>query len=163
MKKITFILLALISGTAFAQESASGTADVNVEIVSPITISNGTALNFGTINGTSTGGKVRIANDGTRTFSNTDMQITSPSPVTAAIFSITAAKDYYYSISIPATKLTGDGDSMNVSFTHDRVDVEARKGNGTAQQLSVGGLLTVNDSQNAGAYTGNVEVTVAYE
>ncbi len=49
MKKITFILLALISGTAFAQNSADGTATVNAVIVqSNYYISKQGVLNFGT-------------------------------------------------------------------------------------------------------------------
>jgi len=167
MKKITFILLALIGGTSFAQDgpaSASGTADVNAVIVSPIEINDGTALNFGTINGTATGGDVTVSNGGNRTFSNSDMEITSATAITAASFNITAADTYSYSISIPDTVLKGSGtDDMAVTFTHSRIGAAKRVGDGTAQELLVGGTLTVNDGQTSGEYTGSVKVTVAYE
>lgn len=164
MKKITFILFALLAGTTFTQaQSDSGTADVNAVIVSPIQIEDGTALNFGTINGSATGGDVTVTNGGNRSFTNTDMDITSATTITAASFDITASDTYSYSINIPATTLTGAGDAMNVTFTHSRVGAAKRIGDGAAQELLVGGTLTVNDAQAAGVYQGEVEVTVAYE
>ncbi len=156
-------MFALIAGTTFAQTSADGTATVNAEIVSPITIANGTALNFGTINGTPTGGDVSVSFTGNRTFSNSDMQITSADAITAAAFSIKAADSYIYSISIPGITLTGGGDPMAVTFVHNRNATSRRTGDGTGQILNVGGTLTVNDAQAAGSYAGTVTVTVAYE
>ncbi len=165
MKKITFILLALISGTAFAQEgSASATATVNAEIVTPIAIADGTDLNFGSIVAAD-GGNVRVNTEGTRTFSNNNMDVATATAITAATFDVTAANLYSYSISIPSIVLTGAGDDMPVSFTHDlegETDGNA-EGTGAAQTLKVGGLLTVAASQTEGAYDGEVTVTVAYE
>ncbi|WP_051119746.1 DUF4402 domain-containing protein [Gillisia sp. CAL575] len=163
MKKITFILFALIAGTTFAQDAAS--AVVNAAIVSPITIVKVGDLNFGTINGTATGGNVTVTNGGNRSFANDDMVITSATPITAAIFNITAASSYSYSISIPPSTLAGGsgGDPMNVTFTHSREGSTKRIGDGLEQELRVGGTLVVNNAQKVGAYTGTVEVTVAYE
>lgn len=165
MKKNTFVLFALIAGTTFAQaQTDSGTADVNAVIVSPIQITDGTALNFGTINGSATGGDVTVNTAGNRSFTNSDMDITSATPITAASFDITASNTYSYSISIPDTQLSGTGGvDMDVTFTHNRRSAAKRIGDGTAQELLVGGTLTVNDAQVAGDYTGTVTVTVAYE
>ncbi|PTX43132.1 uncharacterized protein DUF4402 [Christiangramia gaetbulicola] len=163
MKKITFILMALISGSAFAQES-TGTADVFAEIVTPITITGGTDLNFGSIVAAE-GGNVRVNTEGTRTFSNTNMEVISSSAITPATFSVTAADDFAYNIYIPSTVLTGDGDDMTVTFTQD-LDGETdgtASGTGAAQNLKVGGLLTVASGQTAGTYQGVVTVTVAYQ
>lgn len=163
MKKITFILFALISGSVFAQDD-SGTADVFAEIVTPINIENGTALNFGSIVAAE-GGNVRVNTAGTRTFSNNNMEVISVEPITAASFEVTAANLYAYSISIPSIVLTGAGNDMAVSFTQDlggETDGTA-KGTGAAQTLKVGGLLTVASGQTAGTYEGEVKVTVAYE
>ncbi|CAM4209255.1 DUF4402 domain-containing protein [Gillisia limnaea] len=167
MKKITFILFALISGTALAQDgTAKGTADVSAEIVTPIKINNGTALNFGSIVAAE-GGKVRVNTEGTRTFSNTNMEVITVDAITAASFEVTAADQYSYSISIPSIVLTGEeeGTEMPVSFTQDlegETDGTAT-GSGDAQTLKVGGLLTVSSEQTAGTYEGEVTVTVAYE
>ena len=165
MKKITFILFALIAGTTFAQEPATADAKVFAEIVSPVTITAGSDLNFGTINGTATGGDVTVSFAGARTFTNGDMEVSSAATVSNASFNITAAEGYVYSISIPATVLTGvEGtEAMDLTFEHDRNNVTRRTGNGESQGLRVGGTLTVNNLQDAGSYTGTVEVTVAYE
>ena len=166
MKKITFILFALIAGTAFGQNAseATGTADVLAEIVTPIAITNGSALNFGSIVAAE-GGNVRINTEGTRSFSNSNMDVISASTITAASFDVTAAAYYSYSNSIPATVLTGSGNDMAISFTHE-VDGETdgnATGTGGIQKLNVGGLLTVASGQEAGVYEGDVTVTVAYE
>jgi len=168
MKKITFILFALIAGTTFAQDgTASGTATVNAEIVTPITIADGTTLDFGSIVAAE-GGKVRVNTDGTRSFSNNNMKVITANVITAATFVVTAADLYSYSISIPSIVLTdvaGVGADMPVSFTQDltgETDGNAT-GTGAAQTLKVGGLLTVAAGQTEGDYTADVKVTVAYE
>ena len=162
MKKITFIVFALITGSIFAQDS--GTATVRAEIVEAINIEDGSELYFGKIDAAG-GGNVRVAADGTRTFSNNDMRITSTVAPTAALFKVTAANTISYNVSIPSIVLTGAGDDMNVSFTHDVNGEEGSTiiGTGTAQDLKVGGLLNVASSQAAGEYTGTVTVTVSYE
>ncbi len=164
MKKITFILLALIiSGTAFAQDAAtaSGTATVNAEIVSPIEITDGSALDFGRIIGNDAGGTVSVSTDGERTTDN-DNLLAPSTTVQAASFSVTAAKDYKFSITIPTINLTGDGDAMAVTFDSS-LGNENVVGTGAVETLNVGGDLTVNAGQVEGDYTGTVEVTVAYE
>ena len=172
MKKITFILLALISGTAFAQTeetvqndgTASATANVNAEIVTPITIADGTDLNFGSIVAAE-GGTVTVNTEGTRSFTNSNMEVITSTEITAASFNVTAANQYSYSITIPAIDLTGNGSTMAVSFSQDlegETDGTAT-GSGSAQSLKVGGTLTVASGQTAGDYSGEVEVTVAYE
>ena len=165
MKKITFILLALITGTAFGQ-NASEVADVNAQIVSPIKIENGTALNFGDMTAAG-GGKVRVSTDGTRTFSNPEMEIASTTTVTAGSFDVTAAAGFPYNIHIPGIQLTETvtNQTMDVTFTHDLNGETGPTavGSGSVQKLLVGGLLTVASGQASGVYSGEVKVTVAYQ
>lgn len=52
MKKITFILFALIGATTFAQGSATETAVVSADIVSPITLVHADDFRFGQISNT---------------------------------------------------------------------------------------------------------------
>lgn len=165
MKKITFILFAFISITALSQNS-SAIADVNAEIVSPIAITGGGLLDFGSI-AAAGGGNVRVSTDGTRTFSNPEMEIVSSTPVTAATFQVNAALDYSFNIHIPGIDLTraGGTEVMNVTFTHNiggETDGDA-VGTGADEDLLVGGLLSVGADQAPGAYTGVVTVTVAYQ
>lgn len=169
MKKITFILIALITGTTFAQDD-SATAPVNANIVSPITITSGTTgLDFGNIATPDAATDITVSNSGERTAVN---GVTIPGgTVSAAGFTVNAALDYAYTISIPTIDLTsavaGSGADMPVIFTHSgAVNAEgnnAAKGTGVDQTLNVGGTLKVGAGQAAGAYAGTVKVTVAYE
>ena len=158
MKKITFILFALISGTAFAQ---SATATASAEIMSPMTIGKTTDLNFGKIASTSAG-TVRIGTDNVVAGSATRISGTTP---TAAAFTVNGANNYAYTVSVPQsitlTNLTGDGgETMTVdSFTHNSTEV----GTGEPQTFQVGARLNVGESQVVGNYTGDVIVTVAYD
>jgi hypothetical protein len=164
MKKFTLLAMFFVfSATAFSQAATDdGTAAVNAEIVSPITVSDGSPLNFGSINGTPTGGDVIVSPAGVRTFTNSAMVITSSTAITAANFDIIAANGFSYKIDIPSITLTGTGAAMPLSFSHDRLTT-GNIGSGLVQELNVGGTLTVNDAQASGAYTGTVTVTVSYE
>ena len=162
MKKITFILLALISGTVFAQsDEATGTANAAAEIISPIKISDGTDLDFGRIIGNSAGGTITITTAGARTTDNDDLLAPSTT-LQAASFEVTAANTYNYSVTIPGINLTGAGDAMPVSF-ESSLGNSGVVGTGAVQTLNVGGELTVNGGQAEGNYTGTISVTVAYE
>ncbi len=164
MKKITFILFALIAGTAFGQNSSSATTDVNAIIVSPISIESTRALNFGTIAQESGGGNVRIAHDevGTRTFSNTSMEVTtSLETPTSAKFEITAPTGYTYGISVPSTIQSFGSFEIPVSFTHSQG--ATNNDGGTTDILYVGGLLDIAGNEDPGTYEGTVTVTVTYE
>ncbi len=158
MKKITFILIALITGTTFAQGSDTGTATVNAEIVSTINISNGTNLDFGRMATPTADTEITVGTDGVR---GTVTGVTIPGgTVSAAAFTVNAASGYTYSIAIPTISLTGNGTAMPIIFTHDGGTTAT--GTGADQTLNVGGTLTVGADQVAGAYTGTVIVTVAY-
>ncbi|MBI6115208.1 DUF4402 domain-containing protein [Salegentibacter maritimus] len=162
MKKITFILLALISGTVFAQsDEATGTANAAAEIISPIKITDGSDLNFGRIIGNAAGGNVTISTAGVRSTDNDDLLAPSTT-VQAASFDVTAAETYNYSVTIPGISLTGNGDAMPVTFESSLGNTGV-VGTGAAQTLNVGGELTVNPAQAEGTYTGTISVTVAYE
>lgn len=161
MKKITFILIALITGTTFAQNDAADAA-VDANIVSPITIAPGaTGLDFGDIATPDAATDITVSNAGERT---AVAGVTIPGgTVTNAVFTINAALNYAYTIDIPAISLTavgaGAGANMAVAFTHDGVPT----GTGADQTLNVGGTLKVAAAQAAGAYEGIVKVTVAYQ
>ena len=165
MKKISFFLLTLLTGTAFAQSSASADAAVNAEIVSPISITNVSALNFGRIIGTTAGGDVTIAatSAGTRTSTATDLLAPSGT-VNAAKFQVTASDSYTYKITIPDIDLTGatTSETMGVTFTNS-LGSTGLTGTGSAEDLYLGGTLTVGANQSEDTYSGTVTVTVAYE
>ena len=163
MKKITFILFALIAGTTFAQRSANGTATVNAHIVSPINISTSDNINFGKIVKTTEGGIVEIPTDGGNRIIPSDMDIVSES--SAATFTVTAEENTTYSVSIPSLVMKNtvdDSKTMTVDFTHSLGEGNTSSGN-TDETFVVGGKLNVGGNQAEGSYTGTATVTVSYE
>lgn len=156
MKKITFILFALIAGTAFGQNAVSQ-ANVSAEIIEALTLNKNRDLNFGQIiagNGAET---VTIAATpaGTRTIS-TGANAPGITP-TSAMFTITAS-DYTYTITMTDTDLSGT-DLTTMLLT----PVSSLGGASTGDKiLYIGGELDVAASQEVGSYTGQVEVTISY-
>jgi hypothetical protein len=150
MKKITFILFALITGTTFAQNSASTTATATAEIVSPLTLQKDGDLNFGKI-AKGAAGTVVVKTDGSRGTSTADV-IGATTTVTPAKFSITAETGELYSISLP-----GDSDVVlenaagtDMTVTDFKHNVTTFSGN---QSFNVGATLNVNANQAPGIYT----------
>jgi len=161
MKKITFILFALIAGTTFAQTGGTDNASavVSADIVSVISITKDVDLNFGKVISDVAGGTVIIGTDDTR--SGTADYVTVGASPSAASFTIDAETGYTYSISIVGTDLTGPGTAMPIVY--DPSLPAAGNEGGTATNLLIGGTLTIGASQTVGAYASTVDVTVAYE
>lgn len=168
MKKITFILLALISGTAFAQDSAAESASVNAEIVMPISIENSRGLNFGRLIGTAGTATIAATAAGERSGDKAVLAATgtgSTAP-TSGLFNINAATDYTFSVSLDAPEaltIGKDGAALAVSFGHN-LSAKNNAGAGTTDiPLYLGGTVTVAEGQAEGDYSGTVNVTVTYE
>jgi hypothetical protein len=178
MKKITFILFALIAGTTFAQQetyTATDGASASAEIIQPITITKTTDLNFGRIIGNFAGGEVTLSTAGARggDADLLDMSSLGTTGISAAEFTITAASGYSYTIQYPETLLIGTTDQMLVTFEYlygtTAIDATANpisySGAGTAggETLKIGGTLDVNGEQAEGSYSADFDVTVTYE
>lgn len=165
MKRVFLILFAFVTGTMFAQEggaSASASARINAEIVSPIIASSEGMIDFGRIAATNAGGVVTIAPDGTRSADDENMLI--PGEGSTAVFLVKAADGYAYNLNVsadPLTNGTGTGaHTMDVEFT---LAQDKLTGNGQDQEIGITSTLTVNPAQAAGEYTGEVILTVSYE
>ncbi|MDT0648174.1 DUF4402 domain-containing protein [Zunongwangia sp. F260] len=162
MKKITFILLAFIGTTAFAQEGVTATNQASADIVSPITISESTDLVFGKV-ANNAAGNVIVGTDNSVSGTATRVGGTTP---TAAEFTVNAALGYGYTVTLPTdneitlTNQTTTGSSMlvnNIVHNSDKV------GDGADETFQVGGTLTLAADQVVGNYTGSLPITVAYE
>ncbi|MCM8570148.1 DUF4402 domain-containing protein [Gramella jeungdoensis] len=161
MKNFTFLLLAFFTANCFAQSSASGTATVNAEIVSPISITSSGSLNFGKIAQDATAGNVIIDAAGTsRTFDNSNMEI-STSTFTVPTFTVTRATGMRYGVTTSGDVLqTAGGDTMTLN----NITTSLSSTSGLADSsFTVGGTLQVGANQATGTYTGDVTVTVTYE
>lgn len=166
MKKITFILFALIAGTSFAQggdASAKASAQVNALIVQPISVQVESNMNFGSI---ATDGEIGTV------ILNANSDVTAAAESTAslvesnrraALFLVKAANDYGYSISLPETVTLTSGNENMILDNFNSSLGETSIGTGVNQLLYVGGTLNVGASQPAGTYNGEVTVSVAYE
>lgn len=168
MKKITFILIALITGTTFAQNSATASAvPAEAVIVSPITLvqTAGTKLNFGMIAADATGGTVVLSPANSR---SGDAKIVTASITSVPDFNITGQDGYSYTVTLPADleiKLVGPITSEAMNLTSFNSSLTDNKGiiSGASNPFSVGATLNVNNDQDAGTYNGTFDVTVAYD
>jgi len=162
MKKITFILFALIAGTTFAQNTANATATVNAEIVETIGITSADALNFGKFTKSATAATVIINALGTtRVFSQTDMKIVAFPGFGVPTFTVTKDATASYGITLGVNTMPTSGTNSMVldNLTHSL----PTNGGNTAADFTVGGTLNVPSTQATGIYTGEVSVTVTYE
>ncbi|AVR47300.1 hypothetical protein C7S20_02550 [Christiangramia fulva] len=167
MKKITLICFAIMaiafSTNAVAQDNASASVNTTANVITPITITGGSALSFGDIVGTSSGGTVTVATDGTRTASATDLTITgTPGTVSAASFTVNGADGYTYAISLPSAfdiSNSGGTATMGVGTFVSNPDATGTLTGGT-QTVNVGATLTVGADQAPGVYTNATGMTL---
>ncbi len=163
MKKITFILFALIAGTSFAQNTANATSTVNAEIVETIGITSADALNFGKFTTSAAAGTVTITPGATptRAFLPLDMEIGAFSTFGVPTFTVTKDANATYGITLGVnTNPTSGTNSMTLNALTHSLDTD---GANTAADFTVGGTLNVPSTQATGTYTGEVSVTVTYE
>jgi hypothetical protein len=165
MKRLTkFFALAIgliaISASTFAQVSATATASAT--IITPITITKTTDLNFGNIAVNATPGTVVIDPAGTRTVTGGCTLPTTVGTVAAAAFTVSGVATSTYSITLPAgaTTITSGANTMTVdTWTSSPTPTGTLDGTGN-QTLSVGATLNVAGSQAAGTYTSATPFTV---
>jgi hypothetical protein len=160
---IAMIGFALAStGNVFAQNSASDNASVSAYIVTPISITNAAALQFGQVAAGVTTGTVSVSTGGVRTAGGGTKLGTGSGQ--AASFTVNGEPNYQYNIQLPSS-ITLD-DTHSHTMTVDNF-VSSPSGTGTlssggSSTLSVGARLNVGASQTSGTYSGTFSVTVAY-
>ncbi|MHA6280480.1 DUF4402 domain-containing protein [Salinimicrobium sp. CAU 1759] len=160
MKKITFILFALIAGTALGQNSVEGTAVVKAEIVQPLAISSSSALDFGVIAAPENATDVVLTADNVRNIP-AGMVVPGNTNTTVPLFTVTKEAGLTYKVMTSSTnlKLTGQPEMVIKDITTNLTDLNGV----TAESFKVGATITVNGNQGPGAYEGEVSVTVSYE
>jgi len=167
----TLVLLALLIGfSTAAHAQASATAAATAFIVTPITLTQVTDLEFGNIVPSASAGTVVLSPAGVRTPTNVTLPPTSGT-VTAASFTVGGTPAFTYSITLPAaaTTISNGAQTMTVNtWTSDPTPTGTIGGGGT-QVLSVGATLNVGANQVSGSYSsgnaggsGDFTVTVNY-
>jgi hypothetical protein len=164
--------LVAVSGGAWAQSSATGTANATATVVRPITVSSSVDLAFGNVVPGGTAGTLTLT-AASSTAATAAGGVTQPGTqvgtVTAAKFDVAGEGGLTYSITLPASAATITGPAaatMTVdTFTSDlgaSGTLSGALGAAGSQSFYVGGKLHVGANQAAGNYTGTFSVTVAY-
>ena len=168
---LIFIFLAwLFSVQAMPAIAQSVAGNTTALLITPITISKNTDMNFGNLASSSTtGGTIILSTSGSRSIGGSG-GVTLPAiigTVSAADFTVSGQGGYGYTITLPTTVTISDGlgHSMTItSFTSSPSSTGTLSSAGT-QDLTVGGTLNVSAAQAAGSYTSSsgVSVTVNYD
>lgn len=164
-------LFIVFAGNVFAQ-TATKTQAATAQITTAITFGSGSDLKFGSIAEGSSSGTVSLtaASSTVRSKTGSTTQLVSQGTTpAAAAYTVNGEAGYTFALTLPGnsdvtiTNTTGAGaETMTVTdFTTDLPSNTGTLTSGTAT-FYVGATLNVGASQVAGAYTGNFDVTVAY-
>jgi hypothetical protein len=153
--------LAAVAALTLGAEAyaASTTGTANATVIVPITVTAGTALNFGTFAANSGGGTVVITTAGARSATGT-VALSATTPGVAGSFTVTGNASSTFAITNPGSfNVTSGANTMAVNLTG--LAATGTLSSGTATIL-VPGTLTVGASQAAGSYTGSYTMAVEY-
>ena len=153
----------------YTGNAASASANICVTIVSPITISKVTDMNFGNVAISSTvSGTVVISPAGARIKTGGVTLPLSNGTVTAASFMVRGERNCTYTITLPdinyvLTRISGFETMTVNTFTSSPSETGALSNDGS-QTINVGATLNVNNDMTPGIYTNDngFEVTVNY-
>jgi len=150
-----------LSTPAFAAATNTATANATVNIVSPLTLTNNTGLDFGTVVGPFSGQTVRISTAGVR---NCGGLTCSGTTVSAANFTVsggTANQALALTVD-PSVSLTSGANSLTVDLTTDLPTGLVTNASGGAT-FGVGGSLAIPAGTSDGVYSGTFNVRVDYQ
>lgn len=148
----------VLSGSAMAIE-----ADASASIVNPISVAQGTALNFGTINTDATGGSVTLTAAATTVASKSGTGVVAPSNASSGVFNVTGGAANTYAITVDSSvTLTHTDTATTISATLTKSKDTGTLSASGADSFYVGGTLTIGANQKNGSYSGKYAVTVAY-
>jgi hypothetical protein len=161
------VLLLACGGKASAQANATATATATATIITPITITKTSDMNFGNVAVHAVNdGSVDISTGGVRTANlGVTLPASTPGTVSAASFTVNGQAGYTYAITLPTSVSLTDGASHSMTVNG---FVSNPNGTGTltggTQTLSVGATLNVTHGQVPGTYSSATpfSVTVNY-
>ncbi len=150
-----------LSTPAFAANTASANATVN--IVSPLSLTNNTGLNFGTVVGPFAGEVVHVDTAGARTCPGT-LTCSGNASVSAASFTVTGTANQGVALTIPnSVTLNGSvSGSLTVDLSGDKPADPTLDALGSAN-FAIGGKLTIPNGTVDGVYSNTFNVTANYQ
>ena len=165
MKKLLIsagaLAVATFSTPAFAAATNSATANATVNIVSPLTLTNNTGLDFGTVVGPFAGETVRIDTAGNRNCGGLTCSGTTVSAANFTVSNGTANQNLAVTVD-PSVSLTSGGNSLTVDLTTDLPSGVVTDASGGAT-FGVGGSLQIPSGTADGVYSGQFNVQVDYQ
>lgn len=148
-----------VAATASSAFATDQTGNASAQIQQAISITEDTAMDFGTVAVDGSGGTVTISAAGA--VSGPGGYSFSGSPA-AGTFTASGDASTAVTISFTDGSLTGPGTAMTLNnFTHDAGGTPTTDGTGDLT-FNVGADLVVNAAQASGAYSGTYTVTVNY-
>lgn len=169
MKKVIIPIGLCVLGLLFtpsAHAQATASADVFATIVTPISITKNSDMNFGNIATNGTVGTVVLSPAGARIASSGVTLPATTGTVSAASFTVEGSGNYTYTITLPTSVIISSGtDQMTVNNFTSTPDA-ATGGTLTAgeQTITIGATLNLIANQAAGIYESDTafDVTVNY-
>lgn len=155
------VAAASFAGSAQAATTATGTA--SAEVLSSLTVTSTSDLQFGQI-AVNTGGSVTVNGDSTVSSSGSLVSTGTRAP---AAFSITGTPNTSVLVSLPTTSVnltrSGGTETMVLSGFNSNPNGAFQLDSTGAASFNVGGTLAVASGQVAGAYSGTFQVSVEYQ
>ena len=138
--------------------AATATGTASATVITPIAITAGTALNFGTFAANASGGTVIMTAGGVRSATGT-VALSSTAAGSAGTFSVTGNSGSTFAVTYPsAFNVTSGANSMSLTVTGATTGTLT----GGSATVSVGGTLSVGAAQAPGAYSGTYPLIVEY-
>jgi hypothetical protein len=165
MKKLLISAGALaataLSTPAFAATANQATANATVNIVSPLTLTNDSGLDFGTIVGAFNGETVRIDTLGNRNCGGLTCSGTTVSAANFTVSNGTANQALALTVD-PSVSLTSGPNSLSVNLKTDLPTGLVTNASGGAT-FGIGGSLVIPAGTSDGVYSGTFNVQVDYQ
>lgn len=173
MKKLLLLAIVVLGISAVSFGQSSITASTTATLVTPISITKGEDMNFGTVAASNTAGTVELGYNNNVTGKNGASVIISTAAKTA-IFNVTGAAGENISVSVPSSPITLSGTGLTAGVTVGTFEAECGatpklSGNigdaaaGTLE-VKVKAVLSLPANAVAGVYsnTSGLSVTVNY-
>ena len=161
MKNFFKLVLTISAILSFSSSAYAISATANARVVTPITVTQTTALQFGSF--TSSGVLGTITQAGVVTGGVT--AVTGGATRAAGVFAVageTTAASTPYTFTFPTTASLANGANTMTATLSLASGTATRTLTNGAETVTVNGSLAVAANQAAGAYTGTYIVTVAY-
>lgn len=160
------MIMAGFSTRIFAQNTA--TTNAGAKIVSALTLTENTALHFGTMAIPTATSTVSVTTGGSRTSTGTITLLAQAPTFTNAAYTVNGSIGSTYSITVPANEVVTISNGTVTMEVNDFQALAASSavspnlGAGGSDTFVVGATLELANGQAAGVYTGTFNVAVNY-